>query len=75
MAIQTSSEIAAGARTQSAAVPFGHFKDVRQSFMRPGQAPLVAIEGITFDLKTGDLVTFWVRAVAEKRRSSRSSPG
>jgi NitT/TauT family transport system ATP-binding protein len=38
-------------------VPFGHFKDVRQSFGRPGQVPLVAIEGITFDLKTGDLVT------------------
>jgi len=30
---------------------------VRQSFSRPGQAPLVAIESITFDLETGHLVT------------------
>src|SRR5438046_10733141 len=57
MAIHTASDIGAGARTQSASVPFGHFKDVRQCFARPGQAPLVAIEGITFDLKTGNLVT------------------
>lgn len=41
----------------SAGAPFGHFKDVHQSFLRAGQAPLVAIENITFDLKTGDLVT------------------
>ena len=30
---------------------------MRQSFSRPGQAPLVAIESITFDLETGHLVT------------------
>jgi len=30
---------------------------VHQSFPRPGQAPLVAIESITFDLETGHLVT------------------
>src|SRR5258708_30527401 len=57
MAIQTSSNIGAGAQTSSSLVPFGHFKDVRQSFARPGQTPLVAIEGITFDLETGNLVT------------------
>jgi NitT/TauT family transport system ATP-binding protein len=36
---------------------FGHFKDVHQSFSRAGQAPLVAIENITFDLGAGQLVT------------------
>jgi NitT/TauT family transport system ATP-binding protein len=41
----------------SIGVPFGHFKDVHQSFKRPGQAPLVAIENITLDLKAGHLVT------------------
>ncbi len=44
-------------RADSAPAPFGHFKDVRQSFKRPGQEPLVAIENVTFDLKTGQLVT------------------
>jgi len=42
---------------QSSPVPFGHFKDVHQSFKRAGQRPLVAIENITFDLKAGHLVT------------------
>ena len=36
---------------------FGHFKDVHQSFARPGQAPLVAIEKIGFDLPAGKLAT------------------
>src|SRR5215831_13618313 len=36
---------------------FGHFRNVHQSFWRAGQAPLVAIESITFDLETGHLVT------------------
>ena len=36
---------------------FGHFKDVHQSFVRAGQAPLVAIENISFDLATGQLAT------------------
>ncbi len=36
---------------------FGHFKDVHQSFARAGQAPLVAIENITFDLPAGQLAT------------------
>ena len=44
-------------RPNAAPVPFGHFKDVRQSFSRPGQVPLVAIENVTFDLKVGQLVT------------------
>jgi NitT/TauT family transport system ATP-binding protein len=38
-------------------VPFGRFKDVKQSFPRPGLAPLVAIENISFELKAGTLVT------------------
>jgi len=38
-------------------VPFGHFKDVHQSFARSNQPPLVAIENITFDLKERQLVT------------------
>jgi NitT/TauT family transport system ATP-binding protein len=41
----------------SAGIPFGRFKDVHQSFKRPGQTALVAIENITFDLKAGQLVT------------------
>src|SRR5258708_25928352 len=57
MAIHMSSDSGGRGRTQSTSVPFGHFKNVRQSFVRPGQMPLVAIEGITFDLETGDLVT------------------
>jgi len=36
---------------------FGHFKNVHQSFARPGQDPLVAIENIGFDLQAGHLVT------------------
>ena len=36
---------------------FGHFKDVHQSFARTGQAPLVAIENISFDLPAGRLAT------------------
>lgn len=40
------------------ASPFlGHFRDVRQSFKRPGQSELVAIERISFDLKAGTLVS------------------
>jgi NitT/TauT family transport system ATP-binding protein len=38
-------------------VPFGHFKDVHQSFKRVDQPPLVAIESITFDLRERQLVT------------------
>ena len=36
---------------------FGHFKDVHQAFARAGQAPLVAIENVTFDLAAGQLAT------------------
>lgn len=55
--IQTRTQIDTRGRDQSAPVPFGHFKDVHQSFKRAGQRPLVAIENITFDLKAGHLVT------------------
>jgi len=44
-------------REHSAPVPFGHFKDVHQAFLRAGAAPLVAIESISFDLAAGSLVT------------------
>ena len=44
-------------RNSTALAPFGHFKDVHQSFSRPGQSPLVAIERISFDLKIGNLIT------------------
>lgn len=44
-------------RDEPAPVPFGHFKDVHQSFKRTGQSPLVALQNITFDLKAGHLVT------------------
>jgi NitT/TauT family transport system ATP-binding protein len=39
------------------AAPFGNFQDVHQSFVRPGQAPLTAIERISFDLAEGRLVS------------------
>jgi NitT/TauT family transport system ATP-binding protein len=38
-------------------VPFGHFKDVHQSFKSVDRSPLVAIENISFDLKERRLVT------------------
>jgi NitT/TauT family transport system ATP-binding protein len=37
--------------------PFGRFRNVHQSFARPGQEPLVAIDRISFDLRTGSLVS------------------
>jgi NitT/TauT family transport system ATP-binding protein len=43
--------------TQSAPEPFGQFRNVRQSFRRPGQSELVAIDEISFDLKAGTLVS------------------
>ncbi len=57
LTIPTDAEIDAQGRTCSACVPFGHFKDVHQSFKRSAQAPLVAIENISFDLEVGNLVT------------------
>jgi NitT/TauT family transport system ATP-binding protein len=45
------------ATTKPGSVPFGHFKDVHQSFGQAGRAPLVAIENITFDLEARHLVT------------------
>ncbi len=56
-AIQSHVQLDPQGRANSAPVPFGHFKDVHQSFKRPGQPPLVAIKEITFDLKAGHLVT------------------
>ena len=41
----------------SAPLPFGHFKDVRQEFPRPGQRTLVAIDRISFDLQAGHLIS------------------
>jgi NitT/TauT family transport system ATP-binding protein len=43
-------------RTISDLAPFGRFKNVHQSFRRPGQSPLVAIENISFDLNVGKLI-------------------
>jgi NitT/TauT family transport system ATP-binding protein len=57
IASPTIADTGIGAATRSNAVPFGHFKDVHQSFTQSGRAPLVAIENITFDLKAGHLVT------------------
>jgi NitT/TauT family transport system ATP-binding protein len=36
---------------------FGHFKDVHQSFARPGQPTLTAIDKISFDLTAGQFVS------------------
>jgi len=57
LTIQTDVETNTYGPSGSAVLPFGHFKDVRQSFERAGQPPLVAIDNITFDLKAGNLVT------------------
>jgi NitT/TauT family transport system ATP-binding protein len=56
-AIQSQTQLDTQGRADPAPVPFGHFKDVHQSFKRAGQPPLVAIKNITFDLKAGHLVT------------------
>jgi NitT/TauT family transport system ATP-binding protein len=45
------------AAMQSAPDCFGKFRNVRQSFRRPGQSNLVAIDDISFDLKAGTLVS------------------
>jgi NitT/TauT family transport system ATP-binding protein len=42
---------------QSAPDVLGHFKNVRQSFRRPDQSELIAIDDISFDLKAGTLVS------------------
>src|SRR5580704_16244499 len=57
LTIQTNAMIGPQTWAEADDAPFGHFKQVRQSFNRPGQPPLVAIENITFDLKAGHLVT------------------
>jgi len=44
-------------RPVDAARAFGHFKDVRQEFLLPTHSNFVAIENITFDLKSGSLVS------------------
>ena len=51
-----SGALSAPARSGNAGA-FGHFANVHQSFRRAGQAPLVAIENISFDLKATALVT------------------
>lgn len=42
---------------ETAGRPFGHFKDVRKTFTRHGQDPLVAIDTISFDLEAGKFVS------------------
>jgi len=37
--------------------PFGHFKDVHKTFKRSGQAPLAAIDTVSFDLHAGQLIS------------------
>jgi NitT/TauT family transport system ATP-binding protein len=37
--------------------PFGHFENVHKSFKRPGQAPLAAIDAVSFDLHAGQLIS------------------
>ncbi|MGB6536009.1 MAG: ABC transporter ATP-binding protein [Xanthobacteraceae bacterium] len=41
----------------SAGTAFGQFRNVRQCFRRAGQAELLAIDGISFDLDAGTLVS------------------
>jgi NitT/TauT family transport system ATP-binding protein len=36
---------------------FGHFENVHKAFKRPGQAPLVAIDTVSFDLRSGQLIS------------------
>jgi NitT/TauT family transport system ATP-binding protein len=37
--------------------PFGHFKDVHKTFTRAGQAPLAAIDMVSFDLHIGKFIS------------------
>ena len=37
--------------------PFGRYKNVHKTFNRPGQAPLVAIDTVSFDLHAGQLLS------------------
>ncbi len=37
--------------------PFGHFKDVQKTFTRAGQAPLAAIDMVSFDLHIGKFIS------------------
>jgi NitT/TauT family transport system ATP-binding protein len=37
--------------------PFGHFENVHKSYNRTGQAPLAAIDTVSFDLHTGQLIS------------------
>lgn len=37
--------------------PFGHFESVHKSYVRAGQAPLIAIETISLDLYNGQLIS------------------
>jgi NitT/TauT family transport system ATP-binding protein len=37
--------------------PFGHFENVHKSFNRTGQAPLAAIDTVSFDLHAGQLIS------------------
>ena len=36
---------------------FGHFENVRKTFKRPGQAPLAAIDSVSFDLESGQFIS------------------
>jgi NitT/TauT family transport system ATP-binding protein len=47
----------ASPRVDSRQRPFGHFDNVHKSFTRQGQAPLVAIDTVSLDLHTGQLIS------------------
>jgi NitT/TauT family transport system ATP-binding protein len=49
--------IARTTQQDSRSSPFGRFRNVHQAFARQGQERLVAIDSISFDLRTGSLVT------------------
>jgi NitT/TauT family transport system ATP-binding protein len=49
--------IATPSCTDSPRRAFGHFENVHKAFKRPGQAPLIAIDTVSFDLQAGELIS------------------
>lgn len=55
--MQNAATIVRMVQNEPSSMPFGHFRNVHQSFARAGQGRLVAIDTVSFDLQTGSLVS------------------
>jgi NitT/TauT family transport system ATP-binding protein len=54
---------------------FGHFKNVHKTFKRSGQAPLVAIDTVSFDLHVGQFISLLVPSGCGKTTFLRIAAG